>query len=449
MTKRKTQTMAIPAEWLQPHRERFLKNLSDQGYTSGTLRIYGGSATLLCQEVSRRGLEPGELIGHTLAKVRAAVLDGMHLNTRTYKRFCLDRFIDALVEANVAEPSEPPQQVPTELERLRAEYEIYLREQRGLAKATIYHCSRFLDRFMAFRFGATLGNLDDITPRDIVAFLRKVMSRPKPYRDRRPPTHLRGLFRFLFWSGKTKRDLASSLPCVARPRDTHLPRSLKPEEIDRGTDATWSADAVGRRNYAMLLVLARLGLRAPEVIAIQLDDIDWRAGTILIRGKGKRHDRMPLPEDAGKAIVDYIRNGRRGASARCSSPTRSRTGRSSMRRSSIRSFVLPSSRPASSHRRSTSARICCGTAWQPTCYARVRRSTRSATCCVIARGRRRSSTPSTMSKVCGQSLAIGRLREVAHDHPVTMSRRLSRRAPEPRVRSVLLGPGVARLHGIR
>ena len=64
----------------------------------------------------------------------------------------------------------------------------------------------------------------------------------------------------------------------------------------------------------MLMILARLGLRAPEAIAIQLDDIDWRAGTILIRGKGKRHDRMPLPKDVGNAIVDYIRKGRRGTS---------------------------------------------------------------------------------------------------------------------------------------
>jgi len=64
----------------------------------------------------------------------------------------------------------------------------------------------------------------------------------------------------------------------------------------------------------MMLLLARLGLRAPEVIAIQLDDIDWRSGTILIRGKGKWHDRMPLPEEVDKAIVDYIRHGRRGTS---------------------------------------------------------------------------------------------------------------------------------------
>jgi integrase/recombinase XerD len=89
---------------------------------------------------------------------------------------------------------------------------------------------------------------------------------------------------------------------------------LQPEEIERLLDAVWAPDAVGRRNYAILMILARLGLRAPEVIAIELDDIDWRAGTILIRSKGKRHDRMPLPEDAGEAIVDYIRKGRRGSS---------------------------------------------------------------------------------------------------------------------------------------
>ncbi len=73
-------------------------------------------------------------------------------------------------------------------------------------------------------------------------------------------------------------------------------------------------DAIGRRNYAMLLLMARLELRTPEVIAIQLDDIDWRAGEILIRAGGKLHDRVPLPKDVGEAIVDYLRNGRARAS---------------------------------------------------------------------------------------------------------------------------------------
>ena len=101
---------------------------------------------------------------------------------------------------------------------------------------------------------------------------------------------------------------------MAQPPKSTLPRYLKPDQVDKILDASWAATPVGRRNYAMFMVLARLGLRAPEVIAIRLDDIDWRNGTILIRGKGKRHDRMPLPDDVGKAIVDYVRQGRRGAS---------------------------------------------------------------------------------------------------------------------------------------
>lgn len=303
-----------PSDWLRPHRERFLKGLADQGYTGATLRTYRNAASVFCQEVLRHNVSQGQLVGRALAKARAAALNAMHTGKRVYKRFCLDRFIDALAGAGVAERPEPPHRAPTAFDLLRAEYETYLSKQRGLAERTIQDSLHFLDRFMKFRFGAKLGRLDDITPADIVAFLREVMGRKTPCRDTTPPSHLRNLFRFLFWSGKTKRDLAASLPRVAKPCASLLSRSLKPEEIERLIDATRSADALGLRNYAMMLLLARLGLRATEVIAIQLEDIDWRSGTMLIRGKGKRHDRMPLPEDTGKAIVDYIRNGRRGTS---------------------------------------------------------------------------------------------------------------------------------------
>lgn len=314
-SRRRSITRTVPPpDWLAPHRERFLSSLADQGYTRGTLRTYGDAASVLCRDVLRSRLLPGQLTGRALVKARTAALDQMRANKPVYKRFCLDRFIDALVIAGAAERVEPPRRAPTALDRLRSEYATYMREQRGLAEKTIYASLSFYDRFMAFRFGAKLGPLDDITLADIVAFLSEVRGRQAPYRDTTPPTHLRSLFRFLFWSGKTKRDLASSLPRVASPQASLLPRSLLPEEIERLIDATRSTDAVGRRNYAMMLLLARLGLRAPEVIAIELDDIDWRSGTILIRGKGKRHDRMPLPEDAGKAIVDYIRHGRRGTS---------------------------------------------------------------------------------------------------------------------------------------
>lgn len=197
---------------------------------------------------------------------------------------------------------------------LRHEYENYLRHQRGLSEPTIDQCLRFFERFMVFRFGDTLGDLNAIVPDDIIAFLSQLKQGSRHYRDKTPPTNLRNLFKFLFWSGRTKRNLADSIPRMAHAAPNNLPRYLSPGEIERLLEAVRGNDAMGRRNYAMLLIMARLGLRSPEVIAIELDDIDWRAGEILIRGKGKLHDRMPLPVDVGEAIVDYIRHGRKGGS---------------------------------------------------------------------------------------------------------------------------------------
>jgi integrase/recombinase XerD len=306
---RRSRQSAQSADWLLVHRAQFLKNLADQGYTRGTLAAYSAAASLLCKEVARRGIRHGRLVGQTLVKVRTGIFDGF-----PHRHFYIDRFIDHLIEAGVAALPKPPPKAPTPLDRLSEEYEAYLRNQRGLSEATIDRCLAFLRWFMRFRFGEKLGDLNSITPDDIVRFLHRVRGGTKPSRDKSPPSHLRSLFRFLFWSGKTKRDLVNAIPRVAQPRQSHLPRYLKPEAIEQLVDAVRSNDPVGRRNYAMLLVMARLGLRAAEVIAIQLDDIDWRAGTILIRGKGKRYDRMPLPEDVGKAFVDYIQNGRRGRS---------------------------------------------------------------------------------------------------------------------------------------
>ena len=301
-------------DWLKPHCKQFLHRLIVQGYAPATMRTYEGAVRLLCDAVACRGLRKGQLIGQALTAARAAALNAMHPNKYNQKRYCLERFIDALVEAGAAvRPKENKQKAPTPLDRLKAEYEHYLRDQRGLTDATIYHCVRYLERFMTFRFGEKLGDFDKITPRDVVEFIRKLRSGTAP-RDKTAPSHLRNLFRFLFWSGKMKRDLAASIPRARQPAKSILPRYLSPQEINKLLDVTWAPTPIGRRNYAMLMVLARLGLRAPEVIAIQLGDIDWRDGTILIRGKGNRQDRMPLPDDVGKAIVDYIKHGRRGAS---------------------------------------------------------------------------------------------------------------------------------------
>ena len=98
-----------------------------------------------------------------------------------------------------------------------------------------------------------------------------------------------------------------AVPSVADLRDRTLPRGLEPAAVKQAVGQLRSAAAVGRRDYAILLLLSRLGLRAGEVAAIGLDDIDWRAGLLLVRGKGSRQDVLPLPVDVGEAIVSYLR----------------------------------------------------------------------------------------------------------------------------------------------
>lgn len=108
----------------------------------------------------------------------------------------------------------------------------------------------------------------------------------------------------------TLSNLALGIPKVAHRPTARLPRHITPEQVEAVLAAVRSDPQFGRRNYAMVLLLARLGLRAQEVVAIQLDDIDWRAGELVVRGKGQRHDRVPIPPDVGEAVANYIRHDR-------------------------------------------------------------------------------------------------------------------------------------------
>lgn len=301
-------------EWLASHCQIFLERLCAQGYAPGTVRFYERTICLLQEEIEQRGLRVCDIDGPAIEVVREAVLSKTAKGTRTFAMFCLKRFINHLADAGVVALPDPPAKKLTALDSLREEYYIYLRRQRGLSESTIYKCIRYMERFMTFRFGDSIGNLDAITPDDVVNFFYQLKSGSRPFQGKSLTSYLRNLFKFLFWSGKTRRNLANGIPRVAQSQPANLPRYLKPEDIRRLIEAVRTNDVTGRRNYAMLLLLACLGLRAPEVIAIQLDDIDWRSGEILIRGKGKLHDRMPLTADVGEAIVDYIKNGRTGNS---------------------------------------------------------------------------------------------------------------------------------------
>jgi site-specific recombinase XerD len=157
-------------------------------------------------------------------------------------------------------------------------------------------------------------DLSKITSADVVGFLQHLTTRMPPFRDKTLSSNLRNLFLYLFQTGKTSNNLASAIPRVAQRYGTRLPRHLAPEQVEILLSDIRSDGPRCKRNYAMVLLLARLGLRPQEVIAIQIDDIDWRSGEITVRGKGARYDRLPLPPDVGAALADYVRFGRAATS---------------------------------------------------------------------------------------------------------------------------------------
>lgn len=294
----------VPDDPFRAYRDPFLKHLESLHYRPSTVTFY-----FRCLDALAECIRTARVSLRDLDEDRAVDLIERAKRKSFHRRYAVRQFVRFLATSGATKPNEVAQRAG-ERDRLRLEYEEYLRVQRGLSERTIYHCWRFADRFLAFRFPQVPDDLSRITSLDIVRFLQHLLSQGKPLRDKTMPTHLRNFFQFLFRTGRTAINLAPSIPRVAQKYAARLPRSLTPDQVEQLLAAIPADTATGRRNYAMVLLLARLGLRASEVIAIRIDDLDWRKGELLIRGKGQRHDRLPLPPDVGEALANYIRRDR-------------------------------------------------------------------------------------------------------------------------------------------
>ncbi len=189
-------------------------------------------------------------------------------------------------------------------------YETHLRTERGLVTDTIRGYLPFVGKFLLERFRGRPFLLKAVNASDISDFVLQHSHSMGVRTAQLMTTVFRSFFRFLFQKGELQADLAASVPTVADWRLSTVPKYLAPEEVEHVLKACDRRTATGRRDDTILLLLARLGLRAGEVVALQLEDINWRAGEILVRGKGLLHDRMPLPADVGEALASYLRRDR-------------------------------------------------------------------------------------------------------------------------------------------
>jgi site-specific recombinase XerD len=286
---------------LQPYVEGFWAALMRQGYTPLSGRNLLRLAAHLSRWLQRRGLQPGELTEEHARQFAA------HRRRKDYVGFRSTRALSPILSylrgIGVVPPPLILAPVLTPLERLVTDYTEYLQHERGLVRATIHSYCAFARKFLA---ALKPRGWRDVTASDVVRFAQAEFRGRGVGDCKWIVSELRSLLRYLHVRGEISRDLSACVPAVAGWRLATLPQALEPSQLKRLLASRRRRTVVGCRDYAVLCLLSRLGLRAGEVAALTLDDVDWRAGELVVHGKGRTVSRLPLPDDVGRALAAYL-----------------------------------------------------------------------------------------------------------------------------------------------
>lgn len=286
--------------------DSFGRSLVDRGYTSSTVRTYLWCLTHFSGWIERSDVTVSDLDDRIVnafvdERKRRGLLHRSH-------RPAVYGLVEHLREQGIVRaPISERRSEQSPAARLVSQYEEYLRSERGLAAVTVADYGPYVRRFVEERFGERHLHLGELGPRDVLSFIVRYAHSMSPGRAKLMVAALRSFLRYLFQRGQVEANLAEAVPSVADWRLSTVPKYLLAEGIDRLLDACDQSTSTGRRDYAILVLLARLGLRAGEVASLELDDIDWRVGEIVVRGKGLLHDRLPLLPEVGEALATYLR----------------------------------------------------------------------------------------------------------------------------------------------
>ncbi len=292
---------------LEPFGCGFGRELLRQGYNRSTavshMRLMAHlSRWLLKEGLGAHDLRPSE-IERFLAARRAAGAVSHCLTLKALMAFLRERGVAPM--PSVPEPQGPVDEV---LERFRR----YLTLERGMSNSAIYNYTKGARSFLRSRLSVDGRHVDleHLSAGDVTEFV--VTQCPEQSRGvaKITVTAMRSFLRFLHLEGTIARPLAPVIPAVAGWRLSGLPKGLEPTEVRKLLGSCDRRTQWGRRNFALMTTLARLGLRAGEIATLKLDDIDWRSGEIVVHGKGSRVERLPLPADVGEAVAAWLRYGR-------------------------------------------------------------------------------------------------------------------------------------------
>ena len=294
---------------LTEYADGFEARLLELGYRRGSVDAQMLMVARLDGWLAERGLDASDLTAEVVAEWVALRAAGrMHFRSQRG----VQPLLDYLRELGAAPAATAPA-VVTPLEVLLERFGSYLIAERGLTAGTARSRVRIVEPFVATAVSKDgVLELDRLTASDAGAFVVAASRRHGPRWAREAGCALRSLLGFLHLEGLVNAELAASVPSVATWRLSGLPPRLAPGGVRRLLDSCDPVTVVGRRDLAILTLLARLGLRAGEVAALSLDDVDWRAGELRIRtARATGWSALPLPADVGEALADYLQRGGR------------------------------------------------------------------------------------------------------------------------------------------
>ena len=294
--------------------DSYASGMRGDGYARQTSEVQIRLVVDFGRWLAKRGIEAGEITAshfqpYLLARRRRR-------RPARHDLSALQRLLDLLVRQGVVAAPISPAVTPAE--RWQNEFRLYLQQERALSSATQTNYLPFVSEFLKERFGDGPVDLARLAAADVTGFVQRRAATIQSRRVQLMTTALRSFLQFARYRGDIDKDLAACVPAVANWKLSTIPRAIPPSQVDLVLASIDRKTVMGRRDYAILLILARLGLRASEIKTLTLEDLDWQQGFITVRGKAGRYSQLPLPADVGEAIADYLRNGRPAvSSSRC------------------------------------------------------------------------------------------------------------------------------------
>lgn len=299
---------------LAAYKDGLIADLRAQGYTRMSTTCLVRLMAHLSNWLSRRDLQPIGLTPDVLGGFLRHRMAHGHRSGCTFGS--MKPILSYLRREGIVpiEARKVPQRTP--LDELLGRYEEYLVRERSLVASTVYQHRRIAGHFLSTIFKGRAPDPARLESADVSSYMLGEARTSSVACAKFKATALRSFLRYLHVGGIIPMNLSGAIPAIASWQLTGLPQALNSEQASRLLNAPDRRTSVGRRDYAVLILMLRLGLRAGEVAALSLDDIDWAQGELMVHGKNGRVDSLPIPQDVGAAITSYLRGGRPSSKSR-------------------------------------------------------------------------------------------------------------------------------------